>query len=91
MEDIGNYGYTLFRTIPKFATILCLHSAKRVKFATILCLHSAKRVDFADAPAIMSAKEVWMAAYFAASPLALYRRIGQHENSRSTMCRTAVL
>ena len=77
MEDIGNYGYTLFRTIPKFATILCLHSAKRV--------------DFADAPAIMSAKEVWMAAYFAASPLALYRRIGQHENSRSTMCRTAVL
>ena len=54
-------------------------------------LHAIKRVDFADAPAIMSAKEVWTAAYFAASPLALYGRIGQYENSRSTMCRTAAL
>ena len=90
MEDIGNYGYTLFRTIPKFATILCLHSAKRVKFATILCLHSAKRVDFADLPAIMSAKEAWMAT-LRGPPFALYGRIGQHENSRPTMCGTAVL
>ena len=47
--------------LPFEGTSIVIYIAGKALFATILCLHSAKRVDFADAPAIMSAKEAWMA------------------------------